>query len=124
MFSLAALALSIAVTQPSTHLTLQTWKGKDLSTASSEAVKYRLDVRGTPNATLHLDASHVAQGWIAAFCTPKVCSPNSVDVTLPASGRAEYQFELIREDDTAAHRSGAVITSADGATVTAPEASI
>lgn len=117
-----ALASVLVAAAPATHLTIQPWNGKDLLTTTTSAAKYRLLVSGKPQATIHLQASQVADGWIAAFCTPTVCAPTRVDVTLPKSGQAEFQFELIREVDTAVDHSGAVITADDGATVTAPTA--
>ena len=121
MLIVAALSFLLAAS-PSTHLEIQPWTGKDLLTTTGAAAKYRLLVTGKPHATLRLSASQVANGWLAAFCTPTVCAPERVDVTLPDSGKAEFQFELIREGDNAARTSGATIASDDGATVTAPPA--
>lgn len=118
----ATLAFAVAVSQPATHLTIQPWNGKDLLTTTAAAVKYRLLVAGKPKATIELQTSGVAQGWLAAFCTPSVCAPTRVDVTLPASGQTVLQFELIREAEGSPNRSGAVIFTADGASVRAPEA--
>jgi hypothetical protein len=116
------LAVMIAVS-PVTHLSIQPWTGSDLQTTTSAAAKYRLEVTGKPQSVIHLQASGVASGWLAAFCTSKVCSPERVDVTIPASGRAVLQFELIRESDTAPKRSGAMIRDDDGAGVSVPAAS-
>lgn len=118
MTVLAALALVASLARPATHLALEPWTGANLATATSAAMKYRLRVEGTPRATIVLHADGVARGWLAAFCTPVVCSPTRVDVTLPQSGKATYQFELIREDPNAPARSGARIASDDGASVT------
>mgnify|MGYP001163432394 CR=1 FL=1 len=109
--------LAVAVASSVTHLRVNPWSGASLATATSAAVKYRLRVAGTPNATISLHADGVAKGWLAAFCTPKVCSPMRVDVTLPASGQAVYQFELIREEPGAPAHSGARILSSDGASI-------
>jgi UDP-N-acetylmuramyl tripeptide synthase len=117
---LAAIALTLALAPSPTHLTLAPWTGKNLPTATAAAIKYNLKVAGTPHATIHIEASGVAQGWIAAFCTPRVCAPTSVDVTLPDSGQAFYQFELIREDDSAPKKTAAKITTNDGASITVP----
>src|SRR5579862_3907112 len=111
---IVALALMIATASPATHLSVEPWTGKDLVTTTSSAAKYRLLVSGKPNATLHLQASAVAKGWIAAFCTTRVCAPMRVELTLPSSGQATFQFELIREEENAPPRSGARITGDDG----------
>ncbi|MGA8535639.1 MAG: hypothetical protein WB615_16140 [Candidatus Tumulicola sp.] len=115
---LAALMLAAAVSTPATRLLLEPWTGANLAVAASVAAKYRLRVVGAPNARLELRADGVAKGWIAAFCTPTVCAPTHVDVKLPQTGYAVYQFELIREDTSAPTRSGARITTNDGASVT------
>lgn len=120
---LAVLAMTVALAQPSTHLAVEPWTGKDLVATTSTAAKYRLLVTGKPNTTIRLQATDVAAGWIAAFCTPSVCSPTRVDVALPKSGQATFQFELIREQDNAPPRSGARIMGDDGAFVRVPPAS-
>ena len=89
---------------------------------SNTAAKYRFEVSGKPNATVSLRALGVAQGWLAAFCTPKLCSPQRVDVQLPQSGQAVVQFELIREAENAPKESGATIADNDGVSVKVPAA--
>jgi hypothetical protein len=113
---LATLLLVAAVSAP-THLVLEPWTGSNLPTVTTTAQKYRLRVVGAPNAALVLHADGLAKGWLAAFCTPRVCAPMHVDVTLPKTGEAVYQFELIREENSGPARSGARITSSDGASV-------
>jgi hypothetical protein len=119
---IAALLLAAAVTAASAQLEIQPWNGKDLPTASQSAAKYRLIVTGKPNERLRLEATRVADGWLGAFCTPKVCAPGHVVVDLPKSGRAVYQFELIREGDSAPGKSGARIVGDDGSFVDVPAA--
>jgi hypothetical protein len=116
------LAILLALSTTATHLSIQPWTGSDLQTTTEEAAKYRLEVSGKPSAAVHLRALGVAQGWLAAFCTPHVCSPERVDVQLSRSGDAVFQFELIRESDDAPRQSGATITDDDGASVTVPAA--
>jgi hypothetical protein len=117
------LTILLALARSSTQLSIQPWTGSDLQTTSERAAKYRLNVSGRPNATLHLQARGVAQGWLAAFCTPRFCSPQRVELTLPQSGASVVQFELIRESDVAPEQSDATITSQDGASVYVPAAS-
>lgn len=100
-----------------TTLLLAPWKGADLPTATATASKYQLTIKGAPGSEVNLHASHVENGWIAAFCDNRVCSPNKVREALPASGSMMLQFELIREDDKAAKSTGATIESDDGAAV-------
>jgi hypothetical protein len=97
-----------------THLSIAPWKGADPKNAIPGATKYRLTVAGAPGARIHLDATGEADGWIAAFCTDKVCSPDRTTLDLPASGRAGIQFELVRDDASAPVKSGVVTIHADG----------
>lgn len=88
---------------------LQPWHGKDLPTATAAAAKYQLTIKDAPGSNVELQAAGVAQGWIAAFCDSRTCSPMQVTKMMPASGKLLLQFELIREDDSSAKTSGAVI---------------
>ena len=99
------------------------WSGGDLPTTTQAAAKYRLTLSGTPGTTIHLNTSGLAQGWIAAFCDTRVCSPTKVSEVIPKSGSVVVQFELIRETDDAPHQSGAVITGSDGSRLVVPQAS-
>ena len=74
----------------------------------------------SPGAAVHLRATHVADGWIAAFCDSWVCSPGQVRETMPSSGTVVLQFELIREEDSAPKKSGAVIETDGGRSVNVP----
>jgi hypothetical protein len=121
MFTVLGMLLAFAA--PTTHLEVQPWTGKDLVTTTTTAAKFRLIVTGKPGARLRLQATGVADGWLGAFCTPTVCSPERVDTSLPRSGTAVLQFELIREGDNAPARSGARITCDDGAYVDVPAVS-
>lgn len=101
------------------HLHIERWTGKNFAATTPAAATYRLTVVGTPHTTVELDARNVADGWLAAFCTPQLCSPLSVRFTLPDSGRAVYQFELIREGSDAPKKSGAQIVGG-GTAVSVP----
>jgi hypothetical protein len=117
-----ALALLIAAAQTATHLDVEPWTGSDYQVTSTDAAKYRLEVGGKPNSVVRLRAAGVAQGWLAAFCTPRLCSPQRIDLDLPDSGDAVIQFELIRESENAPKESGATITDDAGAAVSVPAA--
>ncbi|MBV8530867.1 MAG: hypothetical protein JO104_06085 [Candidatus Eremiobacteraeota bacterium] len=115
-------AVLLALAQPATHLSIQPWTGSDFQTTSSGAAKYRLEVNGKPDTSVSLRAFGVAPGWLAAFCTPRLCSPQHIEMHLPHSGQAVVQFELIRESDSAPKESGATISGNDGASVSVPAA--
>ena len=112
----------LALAAPATHLSIQPWTGADFQTTTTAAAKYRLEVSGRPNALLHLRARGVSPGWIAAFCTPRLCSPQRLELALPPSGEAVVQFELIREAADAPTSGSTVITDGAGATVSVPSA--
>ncbi len=116
---LLAVLLAIA---PPTSLSIGPWTGSDFQTTSEGAAKFRLEVTGKPKATLRLRATGVAQGWLAAFCTPHLCSPQQVSVHLSSAGSAVLQFELIRESSAAPTISGATITDGAGTSVNVPSA--
>jgi hypothetical protein len=107
-----------------TTLLLSPWKGADLPTATKSAVKYQLTIKDVPGTAVHLRVAHVADGWIAAFCDNRVCSPGQVHETLPSSGKVTLQFELIREEDSAPRSSGAVIESGAGQAVKVPVSTV
>jgi hypothetical protein len=119
---MTTLAMLIALAQPATHLSVEPWTGSDYQVTTSDAAKYRLEINGKPDSTVRLRALGVAQGWLAAFCTPRLCSPQRIDLALPHSGDAVVQFELIRESDGAPKQSGATITDDGGASVSVPAA--
>ena len=120
---IAALLIAAAVAATPARLEIQPWSGKNFVTATTSAARYRLIVSGRPNARVRLQATGVAEGWLGAFCTPTVCAPDHVEVDLPKSGQAVFQFELIREVDSAPGRSGARIVGNDGSSVDVPAAS-
>jgi hypothetical protein len=119
---IAVAGILLALSRAETHLSVQPWVGGDFQTTSTQAAKYRLQVIGAPNTTIHLRAVRVASGWLAAFCTPKFCAPERVDANLPSSGQAVFQFELIRESDGAPRESGATIVGDGGVYVVVPAA--
>ena len=114
-----AFVLAAALAAP-VHLTVAPWAAPPLPAASQSAAKLALTIAGRPGAKLRLRATGVAHGWLAAFCTGRVCSPESVDVTLPPSGRTIYEFELIRQTSDAPARSGAHIVGDDGSALDVP----
>ena len=75
-----AIALALA-----THLSIGPWKGADPKNAIAGAFKYRLTVTGEPGTHVHVRATGQAEGWVAAFCTDRVCSPGQCFATRTAS---------------------------------------
>jgi hypothetical protein len=85
-------------------LSLSPWRGPALPTAASAAAKYRLDVRGSAHQSVHLRVVNLPAGWMAAFCTPRFCSPLRYTMTLGGLGRGSMEFEAIRLDPHAGKR--------------------
>lgn len=75
---------------------------------------YRLTVRDAPGTRIALHAQ-MPEGWIAAFCTPKVCAPGHVVVTVSPRGSDTIALHVYRTDDRALHRARIVLTSDKGA---------
>jgi hypothetical protein len=64
--------------------------------AGPDTRAYALRVTAPAGTAVGLTALDVPPGWIASFCTPRVCSPHRV--TLPAgSGRVAIQLSYVRE---------------------------
>jgi hypothetical protein len=90
---------------------LSPWEGPSLPTAptGNYQTSYALNVRGAPSARVDLRADGVAKGWIAAFCTERLCSPFHTVVTLNNKGNARLEFSLIRTDPKASPHTRVII---------------
>jgi peroxiredoxin/tetratricopeptide (TPR) repeat protein len=91
----AQVALALAGTQAATSLSLSPWTGPDLPGSVPETIKYRLIVSGAAGAGVELDTKHVPRGWVASFCTDRLCAPFHVVVRLPPSGVKMIEFQLV-----------------------------
>ena len=89
------------------------WHGAVLPTTptGNYVTSYALTVHGSPHARVDLRADGVAKGWVAAFCTSRLCSPFHAIAALDNKGVARYEFSLIRTDPAAAKHTRAVIRS-------------
>jgi hypothetical protein len=68
--------------------------------AGPDTRAYAVRVTAPAGTAVRLTALDLPPGWIASFCTARVCSPHAV--TLPAgSGRAAIQVSYIREQSDA-----------------------
>ena len=87
-----------------TTVSLAPWTGADLPGSLSSTVKYRLVVAARPGTNVMLRATGLSPGWIASFCTDRLCSPMQRAVTLPDSGVKIFEFQLIPNDPKAPKR--------------------
>lgn len=90
---------------------LSPWKGPSLpaAPAGNYETSWAMTVSGAPRARVELRADGVAGGWIASFCTSRLCAPFHTVATLDGKGFARYQFSLIRTDPKAAAHTRATI---------------
>jgi hypothetical protein len=95
-------------------LMLAPWRGPSLPTANPDALKYKLTVHGPAEHVVRLHADGVPHGWIASFCTPRLCSPFAYRLELNDRGVGVVEFQAIRTDDSAPRHID-VVVRADGA---------
>jgi hypothetical protein len=83
---------------------LSPWHGPSLPTAPTGNYQpsYAMNIRGAPRERVALRADGAAKGWVAAFCTTRLCAPFRTVVTLNDKGVARLEFSLIRTDPNAA----------------------
>ncbi|MFN2527685.1 MAG: redoxin domain-containing protein [Candidatus Baltobacteraceae bacterium] len=107
-------------TNGKTSVSLAPWTGADLPGSLSSTVKYRLVVSSRPGTTVQLAATGLSKGWIASFCTDKLCSPMQRTLTIPASGVKIFEFQLIPSDPHASAHTKVQVraSSGDGEAVT------
>jgi thiol-disulfide isomerase/thioredoxin len=96
-----------------TAISLAPWTGPDLPGSIESTAKYRLVVSGTPGKIVALDTSGLPTHWVASFCSDGSCAPFRREVTLPASGVAVLEFQVIPESKVAVPPT--VVVAGDGA---------
>jgi peroxiredoxin len=76
-------------------VSLAPWTGADLPGSIPNTIKYRLAVAGVAGKTVALTTSGVPKGWVASFCSDKVCAPFKTSVSIPESGVKIVEFQLV-----------------------------
>jgi peroxiredoxin/tetratricopeptide (TPR) repeat protein len=76
-------------------VSLAPWTGADLPGSIPNTLKYRLVVAGAAGKSIALHAADVPKGWIASFCTDRVCAPFKTNIALPQSGVKVIEFQLV-----------------------------
>ena len=103
-----------------TALSLAPWTGPELPGSVPSTAKYRLVVTGPSAAVVALHAADLPKGWIASFCTDRICAPLRVTTTLPASGVKVIEFQVVPPDAKAlAHVPSVRVIASDGKSTTA-----
>ena len=85
-------------------VSLAPWTGADLPGSLASTIKYRLVVSGKSDSTIQLKATNIAKGWIASFCSDRLCSPMQLSLHLPPSGVKIVEFQLIQNQKHAPKR--------------------
>ncbi|MBV9646545.1 MAG: redoxin domain-containing protein [Candidatus Eremiobacteraeota bacterium] len=111
----AKVALDLSGPQAATRVSLTPWTGADLPGSIPNTVKYRLVVAGRPGRSIDLHTADVPKGWVASFCTDRVCSPFKVSVALPSSGVKVIEFQLVPPDTKTAATPKVRVIGTDGA---------
>ncbi len=88
--------------------------GPALSGSDPATAKFSVHVRGRPAQQVRVRAVDVPIGYIASFCTARVCAPFAVTVTLPRSGGLVLELQII-ENRAGTAKPSRVTVAADGA---------
>jgi len=80
-------------------LSMSAWPSRD-NAAFPDVVHKKLVVRGAPNEPAPLRGT-IDTGWLVSFCTPHLCAPRAVDLTLPKNGSLTIDVQAIRMNDRA-----------------------
>ncbi len=104
-----SVALSLG-TAARAGVSLVPWTGPELPGSIASTFKYRLAVTAKPDQTLDLHALGLPKGWIASFCSDRVCAPFSTSIVVPAAGVKIVEFQVIPNDTRSAR--GSVIVEA------------
>ncbi|MGP6192476.1 MAG: redoxin domain-containing protein [Vulcanimicrobiaceae bacterium] len=91
----AIVALGLNALAGGASLSLVPWTGADLPGSIPNTFKYRLVVAGTAGRSVALHAADVPKGWIASFCSDRVCAPFKTNIALPQSGVKVIEFQLV-----------------------------
>jgi hypothetical protein len=102
---IAVVALTLALTP---------FSGPVALTSAPSSAKFSVAIRGSAGQHIRLRTIGVPPGYIASFCTDRVCAPFRVTLALPASGRASIELQLI-ENTPGARKPRTVTVAADGA---------
>jgi peroxiredoxin len=97
----AIVALELAKPVTTTTVSLAPWTGADLPGSIASTIKYRLVVADSAGKSVALRTTGVPKGWVASFCSDRVCSPFKVSVVIPQSGVKVIEFQLVPPNATA-----------------------
>lgn len=96
-------------------LALSPYSGPPINGSISDSAKFSVAIRGNAGQVVVVRAVDLPKGYIASFCTARVCAPFRVTFALPKSGRERIELQLI-ENEAGATKPTTVSVRADGAT--------
>ncbi|GAC1357580.1 MAG: hypothetical protein NVSMB31_18080 [Vulcanimicrobiaceae bacterium] len=74
------------------------WHAAVLAGTVPHARTYEVLTKGTPGQTVLLQAQAIPKGWVASFCTPRICSPFRVSITVGRLGTTATEFQIVPSD--------------------------
>ena len=110
----AIVALALGDAHSGASLSVAPWTGAVLPGSIPDTIKYRVIVAGGAGKTIALKATHVPKGWVASFCSDKVCAPFHVSVDIPESGVKIVEFQLVPPAGKAIAPRVRITSSGDG----------
>jgi peroxiredoxin len=110
----AIVALTLGDAHASTSLSVAPWTGPELPGSIADTIKYRVIVAGSAGKTVALKASEVPKGWVASFCSDKVCAPFHVSVEIPEGGVKIVEFQLVPPTGTTSAPKVRITSTGDG----------
>jgi stage V sporulation protein SpoVS len=94
-------------------LVLGPYAGAPLPGSVPGTAKFAVHVQGVPGSAVRLRALQVPRGYIASFCTDRVCAPRSVTFKLPPAGKQTIELQLV-ENTTNARPPTTVVVELNG----------
>lgn len=95
----------------SLSLFLGPYVGPPLNASIPGTSKFLVTVRGRAGQRVILRAVDVPAGYVASFCTDRVCAPFRVELALPYSGRQAIELQLIANEPNAREPRTVVVTA-------------
>ena len=110
----AIVALTLGASGGGASLSVAPWTGAVLPGSIPDTIKFRVIVAGGAGKTIALKATDVPKGWVASFCSDKVCAPFHTSVDIPESGVKIVEFQLVPPSAKATAPKVRITSSGDG----------
>ena len=88
-------SIATGITGRATALSLAEWTGADLPGSIASTLKYRLAISAAPSSQVTLRASGLPKGWVASFCSDRLCRPFTATLQVPAVGVKIVEFQIV-----------------------------